>query len=247
LDWARNRGVQESAGQILAFIDDDCEAHPDWLTAIRAGFSDPLVSFVTGRVRPAGLKRKSQQLFESRFPFDRGPCSRRFTRFDNGGWSPLLMGEMGTGANMAFRRWVLDRIGGFDVDLDMGTLVGGGGDLDAFARALDEGTVCQYAADAVVFHHHRDTVRKLRWQTWGYGVSQGAMCAKYLLVRRGKRLHPVMRYLRMLRDHQRRLAASRSGADRYPAELVLLELAGVAVGPLAYLASMFQQRRKPLK
>lgn len=31
LGYGRNRGVEESTGEIIAFIDDDEEAHPDWL------------------------------------------------------------------------------------------------------------------------------------------------------------------------------------------------------------------------
>lgn len=243
LDRARNRGVAESGADIVAFVDDDCEAHPGWLTGIREAFCDPVVSFVTGRVRPAELSGEPQQWFEAHFSFDRGPSSRRFTPFDYGGRSPLLMGELGTGANMAFRRDVLERIGGFDETIDMGTLIGGGGDLDIFGRALRAGAVGHYAADAVVFHHHRDSLSELRWQTWGYGLSQGAMCAKWVL-RRGQRLHALMRYLRLLRDRQGELAAVRKGADRFPADLVALELLGIAVGPLAYVASLASHERE---
>ena len=241
LDRARNAGVRMSSGELLAFIDDDCEADAGWLTALRRTFADPTVAFATGRVRPAELDRRSQQWFEVRFSFDRGPFRQRFTRFDGGGWSPLATGALGTGANMAFRRSVLEHTGAFDVALDMGTLLGGGGDLDMFARALSVGEVCEYTPDAVVFHHHRDDLTKLRWQTWGYGLCQGAMCVKYSFDRGAGRLRALRRYLRLLRDHQHRLAAVRRGKDRYPTDLALLELVGIAVGPLVYLASLVQQ------
>jgi hypothetical protein len=112
-----------------------------------------------------------------------------------------------------------------------------------FARALAEGEVCEYAPDAVVFHHHRENMSQLRWQTWGYGLSEGAMCAKYALARRGRRLHAAIRYLRLLRDHHRRLVAVKQGTDRYPLDLVVLEWVGIALGPIAYLLSVAQQGR----
>ncbi len=48
-------------------------------------------------------------------------------------------GDYGTGANMAFRREVFDRIGPFDPALDVGTPARGGGDLEMFFRVLKHG------------------------------------------------------------------------------------------------------------
>ena len=46
--------------------------------------------------------------------------------------------DCGVGCNMAFRTEALERLGGFDPALDVGTPTGGGGDLDVFQRILDE-------------------------------------------------------------------------------------------------------------
>jgi len=48
---ARNRGMKEAHGRIIAFIDDDCAAHAGWLTAGVQRFSDDVV-MVQGPVEP---------------------------------------------------------------------------------------------------------------------------------------------------------------------------------------------------
>jgi glycosyltransferase involved in cell wall biosynthesis len=49
---ARNTGVALSRGEIVAFLDDDARATPDWLETLIAGFADPAVAGVGGRVDP---------------------------------------------------------------------------------------------------------------------------------------------------------------------------------------------------
>jgi len=49
---ARNTGVALSRGEIVAFLDDDACATPDWLETLIAGFADPTVAGVGGRVDP---------------------------------------------------------------------------------------------------------------------------------------------------------------------------------------------------
>ncbi|MEQ9620039.1 MAG: glycosyltransferase [Deltaproteobacteria bacterium] len=46
---ARNRGIKESSGRIIAFTDPDCIASPDWLAEIENAMSDPVVSIILGR------------------------------------------------------------------------------------------------------------------------------------------------------------------------------------------------------
>ena len=48
----RHRGVRESKGDLLVFIDDDVEVSPGWLPSIRRAFEDPQVALVGGPSYP---------------------------------------------------------------------------------------------------------------------------------------------------------------------------------------------------
>lgn len=230
LDVARNRGIDEAAGEIVAFVDDDCVVDPSWLRGFRRAFEDPSVSFVTGRVRPLSLERRSERCFEGWFSFDRGDDDRRFR--SEGDWSSVVPGPLGTGCNMAYRRAVLVEAGGFDEALDMGTPIGGGGDLDMFGRLLRAGHEAVYAPDAEMRHQHRRTMLAVTRQFWGYGLSQGALAAK--VWRQEPEQRPLVRCfwrhrIRRVARHAKHQA--RPGGEP-PAWFLALELAGILAGPV---------------
>lgn len=235
LDVARNRGAMEAAGTIVAYVDDDCTVDPEWLAGIRRGFADPEVSLVTGRVLPTTLHLESQRLFQHWCPWDRGVVPSRFTRDDTRPWFPAAVHHLGTGCNMAFRRSSLLAIGGFDEALDMGSLVAGGGDIDMFSRVLDAGLVAHYEPTAIIRHTHRETMRDLRWQVWGYGVAQGAVFAKGLATRRGLRAAVIGFWRFRLATKWAELR--RAGVGAVPRRLIVLEAVGIVVGPAVYPAS----------
>src|SRR5262249_11263229 len=75
--------------------------------------------------------------------------------------------DIGAGANMAFRREVFERLGGFDERLDVGA-AGCSGDSEFWNRILHAGGVCRYEPTAVVRHFHRRDFQGLRRQIRAY-------------------------------------------------------------------------------
>ena len=244
LDVARNVGAAEATGDVIAYIDDDCEADPHWLTALRRAFADPAVGLVTGRVRPASLERPTHRWFESYFGFDRGLVRRRFTPWDDRPWYPLWTGLLGTGCNMALRRRDLDQVGGFDERFDVGTTIGGGGDLDLFARLLQRGTIAEYAPDALVWHHHRDDPRDLARQFRGYGQASGAYLTKVAVGQRGMRSTAIRCYADRIMRRLRVARSVRQGTHLVPMRLLVTDLAGHLSGPLLFLRAGREPRRR---
>jgi O-antigen biosynthesis protein len=175
LDWARNRAIVEAQGEILAFTDDDVLVDPDWARRLVELFQeDPAIGAVTGLVVPAELETEAQFAYEDHRGYH-GGFARTWNRVEAGRSAARpygAAGELGTGANMAFRREVFTRVGGFDYALDVGTPTRGGGDLEMFFRLIKEGYTLVREPRAVVRHCHRRSYDQLRAQlaTWGLGM-----------------------------------------------------------------------------
>lgn len=175
LDWARNRALLEAQGDIIAYTDDDVLVHEQWVGNLRRAFAEePTAAAVTGLVAPAELTSLAQVLFEANGGFDRGYRRRYFSAAVKCGEVAArvfgLSGAAGTGANMAFVRRRLLELGGFDPALDVGTVTGGGGDLEMFFRVVAAGDLLVYEPSAVVRHVHRHTVKNLVKQRKGDGT-----------------------------------------------------------------------------
>ena len=52
LSGARNTGVELAAGEVIAFLDDDAAARPDWLERLLGPYRDPSVAAVGGAAFP---------------------------------------------------------------------------------------------------------------------------------------------------------------------------------------------------
>lgn len=242
LDVARTVAAAAATGNVVAYIDDDCEAAPDWLADVTHAFADEDIACVTGRVVAANASLLTASWFEARFSFDRGPASIRFHRTDIRPWFPVYPSHLGSGCNLAVRRETLRALGGFDVAIDMGTPVGGGGDLDLFARLLDAGFTAAYVPTALVLHHHRARRRALVKQFFGYGATVTALCFKSALTRPGQR-REAARFLRQyLRWETARMVARVRRRDPLPLYLLVAEMCGHVWGPVGYLLGRLRTR-----
>jgi len=104
---ARNLGIQAASGEIVAFIDDDAVPEPNWLIELVSAFTDPEIDATGGYV----LGRNGISLQWASRQIDARGRAKHLAP----GKSPDSGYTVKTeGTNMAFRKRVLEEIGGFD-------------------------------------------------------------------------------------------------------------------------------------
>jgi GT2 family glycosyltransferase len=115
LSGARNTGVDEATGDVVAFLDDDARADHDWLEALVAPYSDHTV-LGTGGVARAAWPEARPSWFPSEFDWVVGCSYRGLPEREAPVRNPI-------GANMSFRRSAFTTAGGFKTDFGrVGTL-----------------------------------------------------------------------------------------------------------------------------
>jgi glycosyltransferase involved in cell wall biosynthesis len=240
LDNARNTGVRHATGDVVAFTDDDCVPWPAWLRAVPEVFADPLVGAMSGPAFPYKLDTPSRVRMERTAPLSRGVNRITYT------WHTISVnhaGGVGFGANMAFRREVLQELGPepFPPELDAGTPSESGGDYYVFARTIVNGHRVVYEPGFFTFHQHRPDPRALHRAIRGYGIGCASAIAKLATEHRELETWRAWWWLvaQHLRTQRRRLVGR---ADTVDTRLSWEFIIGWAQGWGRWRTSLAQQR-----
>ena len=126
---ARNVGWRAAHGRIIAFTDDDCVPQAGWLATLARALDD--VDLAQGCTLPDPAQ---QHLL--------GPFARTMDVRSETGYYQTC--------NVAYRRSMLESVGGFDDDLRQA-----GEDIELATRAIAAGATTRFCDDAIVHHDVR--------------------------------------------------------------------------------------------
>jgi glycosyltransferase involved in cell wall biosynthesis len=158
LSAARNVGLAASTGEIIAYTDSDCVVDPDWLHYLVATFLSSGLPAVGGPNLP---------------PPEDSLVAACVAASPGGPLHVLLDDEEAEhipGCNMAFRREVLEEIGGFDPIFRTA-----GDDVDLCWRLQQRGYRIGWSPAAMVWHFRRNTVKAYVGQQRGYGKAEALL------------------------------------------------------------------------
>ena len=173
LSRATNLGLAAATGDVVAKTDDDCEVPPNWLSHVAAAFEeDAELGLMYGQVHvPESLREvaRSGAIVPSLYFSE----ARRFSRSDG-------FALIGMGANMAMRKSLVQKIGGFDEALGAGGPLRSADDFDLALRIYRSGAAVRLLPESIV--HHYGVRTRDQWPSTlsNYGIGDAAFYMKHI-------------------------------------------------------------------
>jgi GT2 family glycosyltransferase len=171
LSGGRNSGIAATTSDIVAFLDDDAAASPDWLALLVEAYRDPRVIAAGGAIEPDWATARPGW-WPTSFDWVVG-CTYEGMPTETAPVRNVI------GANMSFRRSMLDRIGGFlhGVGRDDSNRPMGGEETELSIRAAqaDPSARIMYVPEASVRHRvpaDRATLRYFLKRCYAEGLSK---------------------------------------------------------------------------
>jgi len=172
LSYARNRGIMESQGEVLVYVDDDAVVNKKYLQtyadffnrnkdAVAAG--GPITPRYDGCEEPSWMSHYTRQLVTGELNL--GTREREFPK-----------GAFPGGGNAAYRKSVFDEVGLFNVELGRkGNSLIGAEEKDLFDKMTSRGMKFYYLPNAILYHlipPKKLTQDYFDRLTFGIGVSE---------------------------------------------------------------------------
>ncbi len=156
---ARNNGVKNSNGELIVFIDSDCEAEKNWLKIIYDNYKENKFDAFGG----------PDQSKEDFLPIQRAIDFSMTSFFTTGGIrghnKKMLSKFYPRSHNMGVKKVLFDKVGGFGA-------LRHGQDIDLSNRIYKSGAKVILLTNAIVFHRRRTTLKKFFRQVFNWGVAR---------------------------------------------------------------------------
>ena len=175
---ARNLGIKNAKGEIVAFTDADCIVDKMWLEQLVKNFEDETTAGMGGEILAYNPKNLVERYL------DKSDILSQKSSFDCK-FANLKMPFIAT-ANAAYKAEILNEIGLFDDSFISG------GDVDLAWRITLKDYRIVYEPKALVYHRHRTTLYGLFKQVFRYGEGHAKLFKKHKAIFRKKYVMDIL-------------------------------------------------------